>query len=295
MHLAVRPAHILLFVCVMTAWGLNFAVAKTGLLTFPPIWMVTLRFVMVALMLIWFVPRPHGHWRQIAVVSMVLGVLHFCLMFVGLRTLDAATAAIAIQLQVPMAALLAAFTFGDRLGWRRGLGMVTAFSGVALIAGEPRLHGQYLALAMVLGAAALWSVSAILIKRMGPIDGLTLNAWLGLFSAPILAACSFALEDGQIEAITHSGFWGWFAVVYQAAVVTVFGYGTWYWLLRQYDVNQAMPFTLLIPPIGVMSGIVFLGEPLTLALIAGGLLTVSGVAIIVVRRPSLVSEGTKAP
>jgi O-acetylserine/cysteine efflux transporter len=295
MQLAVRPLHLLLFVAVMSAWGLNFAVAKIGLEEFPPIWLVALRFVLVALILIWFVPRPHGRWRQLALVSVVLGVLHFCLMFVGLRTLDAATAVIAVQLQVPMAALLAAFAFDDRLGWRRGLGMVIAFAGVALIAGEPRLHGQYGALAMVIGAGALWSVSVILIKGMGPIDGLMLNAWMAVLSAPVLVLCSLVLEDGQVESIASAGFLGWFSVVYQAAVVTVLGYGAWYWLLRQYDVNQAMPFTLLVPPVGVLSGIVFLGEPLTWALLAGGLLTVSGVAIIVIRRPSLVDSGTKAP
>src|SRR3546814_3213789 len=67
-------------------------------------------------------------------------------MFHGLKTVDAGTASIAIQLQVPFASLLAAIVFKDKLGWRRALGMAIVFIGVAVIAGEPRLAGQYLAL-----------------------------------------------------------------------------------------------------------------------------------------------------
>ena len=74
-------------------------------------------------------------------------------------------------------------------------------------------------------------------------------------------------------------------MVYQAVLVVVVGYGVWTWLLRQYEINQAMPITLLVPLVGVLSGVVFLGESLTLPLILGGLLTIVGVGIILIRRP----------
>jgi O-acetylserine/cysteine efflux transporter len=46
-----------------------------------------------------------------------------------------------------------------------------------------------------------------------------------------------------------------------------------------------MPFMLLVPLFGVASGIVFLGEPVTLALVGGAAITILGVGIIVLRRP----------
>src|SRR3546814_13938595 len=67
---------------------------------------------------------------------------------------------IAIQLQVPFASLLAAIVFKDKLGWRRPLGMAIAFIGVAVIAGEPRLAGQYLALGFVIIASFIWSIAS---------------------------------------------------------------------------------------------------------------------------------------
>ena len=283
--LAVRPLHIAIFVGVMLLWGLNFAVVKIGLEQLPPLLLVALRFALVAVLLVPFVPRPTGRWLEVFLISFTLGFVHFALMFTGLITIDAATAAIAIQLQVPFSAILAAFVFGDRPGWRRLLGMAIAFGGVALIAGEPRLGGQYGALALVLGAAMCWSVANIQIKRLEGVSGMTLNAWMAVFATPQLLLGSLFLEDGQWAALTAADWRILLAIIYQAVAVVVIGYGTWAWLLKQYEINQAMPFTLLVPPIGVFAGVVFLGESLTWPLVFGGLLTVAGVAIILIRRP----------
>ena len=285
----IRPLHILLFVLIAVIWGFNFAIAKIGLDQLPPIFMMSLRWTLVGLLLAPFVKPPRGQWRPVLLVSFTLGFLHFALMFTGLRDLDAATAAITIQLQVPFAALLAAIFFNDKLGWRRACGMAVAFIGVAIIAGEPRLAGKYFPLALVIIAVCTWSVANIQIKKMGEIDGMTLNAWVGVFAAPQLALASFILEDGQFAALAAADWRVLGAVVYQAVAVVIIGYGGWFWMLRLYAVNQVMPFALLVPGFGVLSGVLLLDEALTPALIGGGLLTVLGVGIITLRRPKLVA------
>jgi O-acetylserine/cysteine efflux transporter len=274
MHFAIRPLHVAIFVAIMAIWGLNFVVGKIGIQQLPPLLMMTLRWALVAVMLAPFVARPKGRWREVMLVSVTLGFIHFALMFTGLQHIDASTAAIAIQLQVPFAASLSAIIFKDAIGWRRALGMAISFIGVALIAGEPRLDGHYLALAMVIAAACIWSVANIQIKLMGDIDGLTLIAWIGVFATPQMALGSWLLEDGQAAALAAADWRAWASVAYQAVFVVGIGYGAWYWLLKRYAVNQVMPFMLLMPVFGVTSGVAFLDEPVTLALIAGAALTI---------------------
>ena len=63
--------------------------------------------------------------------------------------------------------------------------------------------------------------------------------------------------------------------------------------MRRYDINQVIPFTLLVPIFGVAGGVLFLGEVLTLSLMVGGCLTVAGVAIIVLRRPKVAAPETE--
>ena len=293
MSFAVKPLHVVLYVVVMAVWALNFPIAKVGLAQLPPLLLMTLRFLLVAAFLLPFVRRPQGQWCEVLMISVTLGLLHFSLMFTGLSRLDAAIAAIAIQLQVPFASILAALFLGDRLGWRRALGMAIAFAGVGFIAGEPRLQGQYLAFGFVLAAAAMWSVANLQVKLLGKVDGMMLIAWTAAFAAPQLLIASLLLEDGQLEALAAADWRAFASVAYQAAFVVVLGYGVWYWLLQRYDVNQAMPFTLLVPPFAVAAAILFLDETLTLPMLLGGVMTILGVGIIVLRRPRTTAPETE--
>ena len=103
-------------VVVALVWGVNFAVAKAGVTMMPPIAFVSLRFFAVAIVLLPFLRWPPPRWKDLLLLSVVLGVVHFSLMFSGLVGLDISTASIAIQLQVPFAALLAALFLRRQAG-----------------------------------------------------------------------------------------------------------------------------------------------------------------------------------
>jgi O-acetylserine/cysteine efflux transporter len=278
--------HALVLV-VMVIWGLNFAIAKMGLTQFPPVFMMGLRFAVVALVLLPFVRLPREKLAGILLLSFTLGCVHFSLMFSGLKGTDAAAAAIASQTQVPFAALIAAFVYKDRLGWRRALGMALAFIGVVVMVGEPRHSINLLPIILVVAASFMWAVANIQIKELGAVDGFALNAYLGLFAAPQLFIASSFLESGQWEALKNANWVGWSAVGYMAIIVTVVSYVMWYRVLRRYTVNQVMPFTLLVPVLGVLFAALLLDEELTWRIILGGFATVAGVAVIVLRRPKL--------
>jgi len=284
------PQDVGLALLVMALWGLNFVAAKIGLAEFPPMLLMGMRFTLVAALLLPFVRMPRGKMRGIFLLSVILGTVHFPLMFNGIKGLDAATASVAAQLQVPFASLLAALFFKDKLGWKRAFGMVVAFAGVLLIAGEPRLAGNLTPLVLVVLASLAFALASVQIKRLGAVDGFALNAWMGLFAAPQLLVLSLLLERGQVEAITNATLWGWGALVFIAVMATIVAYGLWYRLLRRYDVNQAVPFMLLVPLFGVASGVLLLNEPLTWRLALGGLVTVAGVGVIVLRLPKVVNE-----
>lgn len=270
---------------VMLIWGLNFPVAKTVLEEFPPLLLMGLRFTLVAALLVPFVRVPREKMKGVLIFSVLLGAMHFPLMFTGLAGVDAATASIATQLQVPFSSLLAAVVFRDKLGWRRAVGMAIAFGGVLVIAGEPRLADGVDAVLLIVGASFVFAIANIHVKRMGEIDGFELNGWMALFAAPQLLALSLLLEDGHWDAISSASWIAWAGIVFMAVMVTLISYHLWFPLLRRYDVNQTMPWTLTAPVFGVASSTILLGDPLTPGLIFGGLMTIAGVAIIVIRRP----------
>ncbi|MDJ0895842.1 MAG: EamA family transporter [Alphaproteobacteria bacterium] len=287
---AIRPLDLFAFVAIMAIWGFNFPFAKWGVAELPPIFFVAVRWALVAVLLLPFVRLPRDKLMRLFGIAMTLGVLHFSIMFTGLKDTPASVAALAIQLQVPFASLIAAVVFKDMLGWRRALGLLFAFLGVGLIAGAPEQIGSLQPLAMVITAACIWAVANTQIKLLGEVDVFALNAAVGLFASPFLFLASWVLEDNHAAMIAAAGWKSLIAILYQVFLVVILGYGLWYPLLHRYQMNQAMPFTLLVPIFGVASGIVMLGESLSLQTALGGLLTMAGVAIIVLRRPQIASS-----
>jgi O-acetylserine/cysteine efflux transporter len=282
-----KPIDAGITLMVMMLWGFNFVTSKWALAQVPPIFLMALRFALVAALLVPFVKLPRKKMAGIAVLSVTLGCVHFSLMFTGLDGLDASVAAIAIQIQVPFAAILAAILYKDRLGWRRVLGMGLAFAGIVVLAGEPRSSVALVPLALVIAASFVWAVGNIQIKQIGAVNGFSLTGYMSLLAVPQLLLTSYVLESDQIAALAKADGWLWGSLLYIVVINTIIGYGAWYRILRRYSINQAMPFTLLVPVFGVIFSVLFLNEPLGWQVVIGGIATVAGVAIIVIRRPRL--------
>ncbi|HEU5098332.1 MAG TPA: EamA family transporter [Roseiflexaceae bacterium] len=280
---------------VQLVWGVNFAVAKFGLDEFAPIFFVALRFLLVAVLLVFVVGLPSRRMlKKLLPLSTTMGLMHFALIFLGMRNLDAATSSIAVQLQTPFAAIMAAFFFDEKLGWRRIVGMIVAFAGVLLIAGEPRFSENPWPLLSVIAAAFVWAAGNIQVKALGDsIDAVTLNGWIAILAAPQLLIASWLIEGPQWGSIPDASWVGWAALLFQAVVIAIFTYWIWYNMMRRYPVNQVMPFTLLLPMIGVAAGALMRDETVTWQMIVGGLATVAGVGIIVLRRPAVAAPATK--
>jgi len=284
LHFAIRPVHAAILVAVMATWSFNFVVMKWGVAQFPPLLFVALRSAVVALLLVPFVPRPHGQWRPILLLSFTFGALHFALMFNGIVLTPASTTALLQQLQVPLAALLAALFLDERLGWRRLAGMALTFVGTVVVLGAPDLDAPWWSQALVLGASFCWALQSVQVKKLTGISAMTLNGWLALLALPQLLLLSAVLEEGQLAALAAFDWHGVFIIAYNSIAVVLIGHGAYYWMLRRYAVNQVMPFTLLMPPFSVLFAVLFLDERMGWGLLIGGLITVLGVGLIVVQR-----------
>jgi O-acetylserine/cysteine efflux transporter len=279
-------------ILVQVIWGFHVAISKIGMHEFPPLMLTGLRFLAVAALLCPFQRLPRRRLLPIFGLSLTFGSLNYGLYFLGIAHLDASTAAIVGQAQVPISAILAAYLYNDRFGWRRLVGLALSFLGIILIVGQPRVGENIVWVLCMLGAALVSALGNVQIKALGSIGSLALTGWLAFFTAPQLLAASLLFESGQRKSLVEATWRGWGSLGYTVFVVAIGSYMLWYPLLRRFPLNQVMPFTLLIPLFGVLSGIVMLGETLNLQLLLGGVATIAGVAIIVLRQPQ--AGGTNA-
>lgn len=278
----------LLIVLVIAIWGLNFVVIKVGVAEFPPFLMTALRFGIVAVLVVPFMAVPWHAMKWLALLSFTFGSLHFGLLFVGLQGMDGSTGAILAQLGVPFSTLLAAIFLKDRLGPWRTAGLILAFVGAAVLAGEPRLPALGPFVLMVVSALA-WAVSNMFIRKVASVNSLAVTGWISLLAVPQAVLWSAVFEDGQVEAMREASLLAWGALLYVAVLASIVAYSLWYHLLGKHPVNHVVPFTLLAPVLGVLASALLLDEPLTWYKLVGGALTIAGVGTILVR------QGRRAP
>ncbi|MFT5221134.1 MAG: O-acetylserine/cysteine efflux transporter [Planctomycetota bacterium] len=279
-----KTVDVLLAISVAVIWGMGFIVAKAAMSHFSPILLMGLRFSLTAACLVWFFRPPAGLFWPLFWASFVSATLQYGMTFYGLRGIDASTAALLVQLEVPFGLLLAWLLLKDKLSVKQGIGIGISFSGAMLIIGEPKLSGDLLYAFLVIGGALTWAFGQIMIKKLGPIGGFKLVSSIALFAAPQLLIASLLLETDQLEQIETASMASWAAVVYLGIIMTALGYGLWYRLIGLYNVNQVMPFLLLLPVSSVAGGIFFLDETLTLKITIGGLMAMIGVAVITIQR-----------
>ncbi len=279
-----RPLHLSLAVLVAALWGANFVVIEIGLRHFPPLLFSALRFLVAALPAVFFVRRPRVALRWIVAVGAVLGVAKFGLLFIGMQQgMPAGLSSLVLQVQAVFTAVLAAVLLRERLGRTRLSGMVLALTGIAVAAVGQGTAGPLGAFALVIAAAAFWGLSNVLTRKAAPPDALSWMVWVSLVPPLPLFALSLLFEgpSADLAALRSLDLSGLGTLLYVGWVTTLFGFGVWGMLLRQYDASTVAPFSLLVPVFGMTSAALLLGEGITLldgvaaALLIGGVTVVS--------------------
>ena len=269
---------ILLALIVPITWGFGYALTKIGMDQFSPLLLMSLRFGIAGLILVWFTKPPWGYMRDLFMVAFIGSTIQYGLTYYGLKGIDVSTASILVQLEGPILALLSTLILKERLGWPRALGMGLAFAGVVVIAGEPRLGDSLDSIALVISGAVFWAIAQIMISRLKSLSGITILAWIAIIASPQMLLISLIIEEGQWHSIVSADLQDWSIVFYLSFIMTVIGYSIWYHLLRICDVSKLSPFLMLLPVSSIIAGIVLLEEQFTLAMGIGGLLVMTGVA-----------------
>lgn len=285
---------ILLSLLVSAIWGGNFVASKIAMSHYPPLLMTGIRFAAVSILLMPFIIKnqPKGRWRDMLWFAFTLSTLQFSFIFTGMHMgLDVSTSVITTQMGVPFSCLLGTIFLKDKLGPWRSSGMVAAFMGLTMIAGTPNVTANTTAFMLVLAGSFSWSVSNILSKKFKDMPVFGLVGWAALISFPQLLLLSAVFEHDQIAIIASSTLNANLAICYSVFLSTLVAYALWYYLLGRHPVSQVVPFSLLIPFFGVSASILMLGERLNSNMVVGGIITMLGVAVIVIRKPKVIERG----
>ena len=257
----------ILLVLLTLCWGINWPIMKMGVQFFPPIAFRSLC-MLGSLPILWLAVRSQG--ASFGISRSDLGTIfkltipnviiwNVCII-VGVKMLSSGRAAI-LGYTMPIWAVLCGLIFFrdniTRLGW---CGIALALSGALLLLSSEfvNMTGQPLGSILALIAAASWGYGTVLMKRTKlHIASIALTFWMILLGAICLALISALLE---YEAWRLPNLKESLALAYNALLVFGFGQAIWFSLARTLPPIASSLSVMMIPVLGVFSGMYLLNE-----------------------------------
>ena len=263
--------------------GFGFVIAKPAFESFPPILLMGIRFTFAASILIWWFPIPKGYLKKIFIASLIANVLQYSITYTGLNYIDASSAVLLVQMEVPFGVIFAYFMLKEKPTLRALIGIMIAFVGVYILTGSPNLDGKFFGIGLTVLGSAIWALGQVLVKPLSKeINPLTLVAWLALFSGPILVCLSALIDGNTINYLSNASFNHWLIAIYIGFIMQPITYGCFYYVLKNNPLYKVLPIvTMGIPPTGLLAAIFLLGEKPTTELFIGGATIIIGVIMIV--------------
>ncbi len=279
----------LLAVATLTAFC--YPLLSVGLNLAPPLQFATLRAGVagLALLVLAFAlrrpfPQTRVLWLQLGASGIFSTTIGFASMFGAAGLIAPGIAAVVAGTQPIVAALLALVVFGQPFGKWQAIGMSVALVGLAAMTlqdisagGTTAVAGVALVVAATVGSAFGNALMKRFASNVDPIAAAAVQLLLGAGPLAIFAFVSEPLTSAVLEPRF-------------LALVIVLGIGgtavtftLWISVLKDCPLNTANVFNFVAPLLGVAISVGFLGESLTLLTVAGMVLTISGIALAVLR------------
>jgi O-acetylserine/cysteine efflux transporter len=274
--------HLLLVLLVIIVWGINFVFVKLALSELSPLFLCAMRFLIASVPAVFFVKPPNVALKTVASYGFFMFALQFSFVFMGMHLgMTPGMASLIMQVQVFFSMFFAVLVFGEQPKMGQILGALVSFGGIGLVALHCDQQVSFLGFLCILGAAASWGIGNLYAKQMKSTHFISVIVWGSFIICLPMFAAALLIEGPQavVSSYHHLTWKGGGALIYIVYASTWLGYGVWNWLLERYPVSVVVPFTLLIPLVGILSSVLVFGEPFQLWKLVSGVLVISGLFI----------------
>ncbi|CAJ0774908.1 hypothetical protein LMG7141_00276 [Ralstonia condita] len=269
-----RRSDVLELLTLAALWGGSFLFMRVAAPQFGPVALIALRVAIASCFLVPVLTWRRGlsglraHWPHLLAVGVLNSAIPFCLFAYAELTLTAGFTSV-LNAAAPLFAAIVAFAWlGERMSSLRVLGLAIGFVGViVLVGGSSAIDARQggMAVAAALSATVLYGLASSYTKRfLTGVPPLAVAAGSQLAAAAVLAPLAFWLWPAQ----TPTGG-VWLHVIGLGIACTGVAYILFFRLVAHVGPTRAVSVTFLIPVFGVLWGILFLGEQLTLNMVFG--------------------------
>lgn len=292
--LAIPRAGLVLLGLLSIGWGFNWPIMKVVVAEIPH-WTFRGDCIVLASLGLFAIARlsgqslrvPPGRWPQLIAMAACNITGWNVLAIHGVSLLPSGRAAILGYTMPVWSALLGAWFLGEALDRRRLAGLALGMGGMVLLAGAElvTLGSNPAGVGFMIAAAICWAAGLTIYKRDPlPMPITTQTAWQALIGGVPVALAGHSLETVDWG---HVSFWAMFGFWYNVFIALLFCYWAWNKLVQMVPASVSSLGSLIIPVVGVFSGMVFLGEVPRWQDFAALVLVLAAIATVLLpRRPA---------
>ncbi len=277
--------HRLLALAVAVMWGLNFLAIHASLAQFPPLFLVALRFAVIAVPAVLFIPRPTVPLRWLLGYGIGFGTVQFLGLYLGMAAgFPTGLSSLVLQSSAPFTVVLGALLLREKVTGQLKLGVAIAVLGLVVVGVSRATSGAvwWPFLLVVFGGFG-WALGNLATRKAAAPKPLHLTAWMAVVPPIPMLLISLVFEgpariaESLTTSLSAAAAPAWVGLAYTVLIGTVVGSGIWVWLMARHPSSQVAPFSMLVPVVGIAAGWLVLGERPALLALAGGVLVVGGV------------------
>ncbi len=268
--------------------ALTFPIAKFGLETIEPYTFAFYRFLISSTVLLSIVllkgggkPIARGDILKIAGLGVMIILGNQTTFLLGQSMTAAGHSALLFATTPVWIYILARIHLKEKLTWRRTVGIVIAVGGVIVIMSEGAVGfgPEYLIGDLIVFEAVIaWAYYSILGKSLVQKYG-ALRVTAYALAAGSLVYSPFGIYRAVVFDYAAVPLEAWWSVAYVAIGTSVFSYVLWYWVLKYMEASRVAVYHNLQPVVASGVAYFFLGEPLGVAFVIGGLIVLGGVIV----------------
>ena len=280
-----------------TIWGISFTVVELILPVIPPITLTLGRSLISIVMLLgmmWFaggyLPRRWSEWGPFFILGAINLAVPFALTSWGQLTINGGLASILLSVMPLFTAILAfLFTSDEQLTAAKVTGISLGLLGIIILIGPHALSGitsNFVAQLAIVLSALLYAIGAVYLRYVFPHQPKDLSAWgvrLRMTSAQFIASAVLLLPFSlwfETPWTIRPPLAIWFYMFLLGIGVTLLATVTYFYLIEQLGAGRASMTIYLIPVAGVITGILVLGEALTVQMVIALGLILFGIFVV---------------
>ena len=278
------PRDLLDLTLLAALWGGSFLFMRYAVPDFGVVPLIWLRVALASICLLplLLLKRQFGALRRqagaLTVMSLFNSGLPFLLIAWATLSITAGLASIMNAMTPVFTALIGALWLGDRLDGRRGLGLLLGLAGVALLAADKadfRPGGSGWAIVAMVLATACYGFAANHTRRyLQGVPALVNATGTQLVSALVLLPPALWSWPERMP-----GLGPWLAALVLGVACSALAYLLFFRLIARVGASRAVTVTFLVPVFGTLWGALFLGEPVTVSMLAGGAVVLLGTGL----------------